>query len=141
MSKRLHSKTHTFNQQALELMIATPVVVAHRLTRMLTAGATPSARDKTEFARMGAEKNDAFVESWTAIGNTMLKSNQRMAHSMFQAWFNPQTYFTLASGKIPSAFAPSWSRVSGDAIDVSLNALAPVHRRAVSNAKRLTSGR
>ncbi len=140
MSKRLHSKSLALNQKAMELMIATPVVVAHRVTRMLTAGATPSARDKTEFELMGAEKTDAFMESWTAVGNTMLRSNQRMAQSMFQAWFDPRTYFTLATGKIPGAFTPSWSRVSRDAMDVSLNALAPVHRRAVSNAKRL-SGR
>lgn len=140
MSKRLHSKNLALNQKAMELMIATPVVVAHRLTRMLTAGPIPSARDKIEFERMGAEKTDAFVESWTAVGNTMLKSNQRMVQSMFQAWFDPRTYFTLATGKMPRAFTPSWSRVSGDAMDVSLNALAPVHRRAISNAKRL-SGR
>jgi hypothetical protein len=53
--------------QAMELSLATPQVMAHRLTRMAMAGPVPSARDQREFSLMGQEKVQAFQQSWVAM--------------------------------------------------------------------------
>jgi predicted small secreted protein len=46
-----------------EMMMASAQVIHHRTLRMTAAGATPSARDRPEFALMGQEKLEAGVES------------------------------------------------------------------------------
>jgi len=53
--------------KSTELAFAAPYVVAHRLTRMALAGASPSARDRKEFTKMGSEKLLAFNQSWNAM--------------------------------------------------------------------------
>jgi hypothetical protein len=53
--------------KAFELSIAAPQVIAHRTARMVRAGASPSARDRSEFQRMGTEKVFAFWESMNAM--------------------------------------------------------------------------
>ena len=45
--------------QLVDLGIAAPQVVAHRLARMAAAGTTPSARDRREFTGMVLEKQTA----------------------------------------------------------------------------------
>ena len=95
-------------QHATELMVAAPQVVAHRLTRMAQAGHTPNARDRAEFQRMGAEKMAAFWESWQAMGL------QAMMAWNLPWWQSGSAWTTLMA-----------------------RGLAPVHRRAVANAKRL----
>jgi hypothetical protein len=109
-------------RQALGLSLAVPQVVAHRVGRMAAAGRTPSARDRREFTLMGAEKVAAFYESWMAMGFAALQAQQRLWSSlMVSPW-----------GRLPSnqALADQTLRILGQG-------LAPVHRRAVSNAKRL----
>jgi hypothetical protein len=113
--------------QTLDLSIAAPLVVAHRVGRMARAGsqtARPlSARDQREFALMGLEKVAAFWESWLA---------------MTMQW--QQAAWRLWSGA-------AWGRLPGNAMlaDQGLRILArglsPVHRRAVGNAKRLSHSR
>ena len=53
--------------QAMDLSIAVPQVIAHRMLRMALAGHSPTARDRREFQRMGTEKMWAFYESWNAM--------------------------------------------------------------------------
>ena len=57
----------SLSAKTAELALAVPQVVAHRLLRMAHAGPHLSARDRKEFARMVAEKNSAFGESWNAM--------------------------------------------------------------------------
>jgi hypothetical protein len=109
-------------RQTLGLSWAVPQVVAHRVGRMAAAGRTPSARDRQEFALMGAEKVAAFYESWAAMGLAAMQAQQRLWSSMvFAPW-----------GRLPSnrALADQTLRILGQG-------LASVHRRAVGNAKRL----
>ena len=44
------------SRKMAELGVATPVVMAHRLTRMALSGARPNARDRQEFTGMVWEK-------------------------------------------------------------------------------------
>jgi hypothetical protein len=86
--------------QAMELTLATPQVMAHRLTRMAMAGPLPSARDQREFNLMGQEKVQAFQQSWAAMWMQALATPMQPAK-------------VLAAG------------------------MAPVHTKAVANARRL----
>lgn len=132
MSKR--RRTAHLTTQASQLAFAVPQVVAHRVSRMLSAGARPSAADRREFDRMGAEKLAAFGESWLAMGTQMLAAQQSLAASMLGAWSNPWTFG-----------APALMQGARDVHDAALgvlgSGLAPVHRRAVANARRLGAGR
>jgi hypothetical protein len=119
-------------QQALGLSMAVPQVVAHRVGRMATAGANPSARDRKEFKQMGAEKTAAFNESWAAMGLAAMKAQQQMAASMWRtAVMAP---WSMAK---PQSLLPSGNTLARHALQIMSQGMAPVHRRAVGNAKRL----
>lgn len=116
--------------QAAELAFAAPQVVAHRVARMATAGARPSARDRKEFTGMVAEKQAAFFESWGAMAMQAAAAQQALAAS----WL--KNCWALPGGKVPQGQA--WAQqVQGAALGVLSKGLAPVHRKAVANAKRL----
>ena len=106
-------------RQAGELAFAVPQVVAHRLTRMALAGPVLSARDRREFHGMAQEKVHAFWQSWFAMGWAMLQASQ-------QAWIA-----ALQGARVPLL----------DAEAVLAKGLAPVHRRATANARRLARTR
>lgn len=79
---------------------------------------------------MVAEKHSAFGESWQAMAAQAALANQRLAMSFFRS------FVSLAQGKKPSA-ADSPAAIQRAALDVIGKGLAPVHRKAVANAKRL----
>ncbi len=111
-------------KQALDLSLAVPQVVAHRVGRMAAAGATPNARDRKEFHRMGAEKVAAFCESWAAMGMAAMQAQQSMWRGVM---FAP-----LSAGRLPTD-----TTLANQTLRILSQGLAPVHRRAVGNAKRL----
>jgi hypothetical protein len=123
-------KTKTLSVKAAELAVAVPQVVAHRVTRMVLAGAVPSARDQQEFQRMSAEKTEAFNESWAAMAAQAVRANQDLTATLMKSFWSP-----LAAGK-PSAAATA-RQMQAAALSVLSKGMAPVHRRAVANAKRL----
>ena len=113
-----------------ELAFAVPQVVAHRVTRMALSGPKLSARDRKEFERMIAEKNVAFSESWNAMAAQAAVANQALAASFFRS------FMSVARGKKPSA-AASAMQLHKAVFGVLGKGFAPVHRKAVANAKRL----
>jgi hypothetical protein len=114
MTTRRRSTTR-LSRQAGELALAVPQVVAHRLTRMALAGPTLSARDRKEFHGMGQEKVVAFWQSWFGMGWAVLQMWQK-------AWLAG-----LMGARAPAVdLNRIWSQ-----------GLAPVHRKATANAKRL----
>ncbi|MDQ6639969.1 MAG: hypothetical protein M3Z15_09945, partial [Pseudomonadota bacterium] len=82
MTARRTRPSRSLSTKAAELAFAVPQVVAHRLARMANAGPHLSARDRKEFARMVAEKNSAFGESWNAMARQTLQSNQALAAAL-----------------------------------------------------------
>jgi hypothetical protein len=127
-SRRLRKPSSLVTKMA-ELDLAAPQVVAHRVTRMAIAGQNPSDRDKKEFELMVAEKSAAFGESWTAMTTQAVRANQAMAASLFQSFWSPLK-------RKPTAAAVT-AQVQRAAMGVLNKGIAPVHRKAVSNAKRL----
>ncbi|HNW61816.1 MAG TPA: hypothetical protein PKJ32_02365 [Piscinibacter sp.] len=130
MFTRPNRKTKSIAVQAAELAFAVPQVVGHRITRMAMAGHLPSERDRKEFDLMVAEKNSAFAQSWVAMANQSLVAQQALSASWLRTLCSP-----IGIG------APSVStvlhQVHGATLGVLGKGLAPVHRKAVANAKRL----
>ena len=113
--------------KSAELAIAAPQVIAHRVTRMAIAGPTLSARDRKEFHLMVAEKMAGFGEAWSAMVLQTIRANQTVAVSLLRAFWAPSLRRrTAVAAQLRSA-----------ALDILAKGLAPVHRKAVSNAKRL----
>ena len=130
MSYRRTRKPMQLAAQAAELAVAVPQVITHRVTRMAIAGPSPSARDRKEFHRMGTEKVTAFNEVWNAMTLHAFRANQQLALSFMQSlwfpWASPKTSFRKASKQLSNA-----------ALGIAGKSMAPAHRRAVANAKRL----
>jgi hypothetical protein len=123
-------KSMSVATKAAELAIAVPQVVAHRVARLATAGPSPSESDRREFQRMTYEKVSAFQQSWNAMAMQAFRANQALAASLVRAFWAP-----ALSGR-PSANGVA-VQLQGAALAVLDQGLAPVHRKAVANAKRL----
>jgi len=67
---------------------------------------------------MSAEKVAAFYESWNAMFLVLLRANLNLAPSPLQVWW-------------------SASRCQQTSLTILSNRLAPIHRRAAANARRL----
>lgn len=79
---------------------------------------------------MVAEKQAAFVESWSAMAKQAVVAQQALALS---AWTGG-----LTVPKVAAPRADSWARQwRGAALGVLGEGLKPVHQKAVANAKRL----
>src|SRR5436189_2885343 len=104
-----------------ELGFAAPQVIAHRLTRMALAGPTLSGRDRKEFTGMVREKQAAVAQAWMGMFAEGVRLQQQFALSLMTG-ATPR----LHAGRAQTAT----SRIVGAG-------LAPIHRKAVSNAKRL----
>ena len=104
-----------------ELGLAAPQVIAHRLTRMALAGPTISARDRKEFTGMVVEKQAAVAQAWTAMFAEGVRLQQQLALSLF-------------TGATPRQHA---AQAKSRASRIASTGLAPFHRKAVANAKRL----
>jgi hypothetical protein len=134
MPARRRTSHQRLATQAAELAVATPQVMAHRLMRMALAGHTPSARDRREFERMGAEKMAAFQESWVAMWAETLRANQQMSLSLMNSFWFPWAAAAPAS-------RAGTALLQRAALGVLGQGLEPVHRRAVANARRLARTR
>lgn len=119
------SSPSTLARKSLELSLAAPQVVAHRLSRMATAGANPSARDRQEFWNMGAEKVVAFQQSWLGMASTLAQAQWRAAASMWL--LRPPASPLAEAGRVASRVLSA--------------GLTPIHAKAVANARRLSRRR
>ena len=111
------------------LALAVPEVVAHRVSRALLAGASPSAADRREFHLMGAEKVAAFYESWGAMFMQNYLASVRL-------WSSPGMWMSLMANPRGAARRLT-SHQHDTALAMMTGGLAPISRRAVANATRL----
>ena len=130
MATRRRRKSKSLAAQTIEFGVAVPQVIALRVARMASAGASPSARDRKEFHRMGSEKLIAFNEAWSAMAAQALRENQKFTLSLMQSlwfpWIRPKSSRKAAS-----------RRLTGAGLGIVGKGMAPIHRRAVANARRL----
>jgi len=124
--------------QSFELASAVPQVIAHRTARMLAAGNAPSIADQREFLRMGSEKLEAFTEAWTAMSLQAFNANQRLMLAMLRSWWTPWIGLPFSPWSAPrSSTRAAQRRLQHAGIGLLSAAVAPVHKRAIANAKRL----
>jgi len=126
-----HLRT-TLAARGAELAFAVPPVMAHRIARMTLAGVQPSERDRREFTLMGAEKTAAFQQSWLAMGLQMWRAQQAFTVFWWRACLSPWG---------PPSLQAVQAHLQSAALGVLGHGLAPVHRTAVANAKRLSRTR
>ena len=130
MATRRTRKSKSLTVKSMELALSVPQVVAHRVTRMAVAGPKLSDRDRKEFQMMVNEKRAAFAQAWRDMAMHAFRANQAFTASMLRFFFTPSSY------KKPSAPSAA-AQVQNAAIGVLGKGLAPIHRKAVSNARRL----
>jgi hypothetical protein len=130
MATRRTRKSKSLTVKSMELALSVPQVFAHRVTRMALAGPKLSDRDRNEFQIMVTEKHAAFAQAWSDMAMHAFRANQAFTASMLRFVFTPFSY------EKPSA-ASAAAQVQNAAIGVLGKGLAPIHRKAVSNARRL----
>jgi len=133
MNKAARRKSLRMNKQVAELMFAVPQVVAHRLGRMNAGGA--KGRDRRELRLMCSEKVAAFGESWNQMAVQAFKANQQMAHAWASAWSFP--FGMPSNAATRKSVLRAAAQMQGATLQVLASGLAPVHRRATANARRL----
>ena len=113
--------------------MASGQVAAHRIARMVLAGPALSKRDRKEFQGMVTEKYAAFVNSWYAMTMRAFRANLEMSSTMMWLALTP---IPLMRPSSPALVATQMHKA---ALDVLGQGLARVHRKAMSNAKRLAT--
>ena len=134
MKTALNANHQRLARQTLELSVAAPQVIAQRVARMLVAGPVPSARDQREFQRMGDEKIVAFQQSLVAMWMQAWQIQLQWMRS-----FTLATAQSLARGEA-AAWVPLLDATTVGATSLLTAGLAPVHRKAVANSRRLARG-
>jgi len=97
---------------------------------MATAGPTLSARDLKEFNRMVAEKPVAFAQAWQAMATHSVLASQAMVLSFARSFWSAPRRGRITPAKVAA-------QLQNAALGVLGKGLAPVHRKATANARRL----
>jgi len=147
----------TFGLKMLQMSVAAAQVVALRSTRMAAHGLNPDAADRRELHRMGAEKVDAFSRAGRALATGALPLAFGMAMQAWRMGFELLAASTRLAGsrtipqtmhgqrQLVDAFSRGASTgghgatTSAATARLAHRALAPVHRKATANARRLTN--
>lgn len=136
MTRRTLRTATALGRKTLETAVAAPQVVVSRLGRMATAGPVPSLRDQKEFVGMVTEKQLAFTQSWIAMVGETWRLQQ-------QIWLSLWAMGATPGWSAPRASLSVARQLQSAAVSIADKGIAPVHRKAVSNARRLSrrSGR
>jgi hypothetical protein len=124
-----------------ELAVASATVIAERVGMMAVVGRDPIGADYAEFDRMISEKIVAFTASGAALSDEWWRSQRTLGR-----------FFLELGGAMMSARPPNGAEVfarasrhnaaaAESAVRAAGSALAPLHRSARANARRLTRKR
>ena len=134
MATRRTRKSKSLTLKSIELSLSVPQVVAYRVAQMVSAGPKLSERDLKEFEMMVNEKHKAFAQAWSGMAMHALRANHAFTESMLRFFFRPFSY------DWPSA-ASAVAHAQNAVIGLLSKGLTPIHRKAVSNARRLAKTR
>lgn len=126
-----NDKTLQLGRQIAEINAVVPGIVAQRMVRMARAGAAPSRADRAEMTRMSSEKWDAATQSMFAATRFTLDLQMRTMQMVWQMAMAPWL-------GTPAARDDGHADPVGDPVAGLMHAaLAPYHRIATANARRL----
>lgn len=136
-----------------EMLRASSDVIAARLDILARGLADPTRADLKELSLMGSEKVEALTASATAAGQALSQVSLTLGRdALNEAAIASRAFSAMAVAKTPAAFATAqmtwamgwWDRASAQALTANTrllkaqaDALAPLHKAAVANAKRL----
>jgi len=135
-----------------EMLLSSGSVIRMRTERIAKAGLAPSADDLAEFQLMGHEKLAAASESGMAMARQWHSTHLSLAGRVLQQWVQGTTAFFLLAGSVTPTQAAAHgdalaqsaagtvsaaSQLSGLAVHIAREGLAPIHAAATSNARRL----
>lgn len=123
--RKRRARVTTTGARLAEIGTAAPMVAAARLSRIASAGANPSARDRREFSGMVIEKQTAFAQSWTAMWAEAMTLQAQLAWSWM--WLSPTA---AAQARLARTTSAGLDRIVAGGV-------APWHRKVVANARRL----
>lgn len=120
-----------------EMAQASQMVIGSRSQTIMASAQGASGADQRELARMLPEK----IEAFSLAGMAAFGDMAAMQADAFAAW--RQMAGMAMSGRVPTAteiesLARQGNRMVDRAISAGGKALAPVHRQATSNARRLS---
>ena len=120
-----------------ELSIAAPQVIALRSLMLLSSGST--ARSNAETVRMVAEKGRAWQESMLSMAVQAQRAQQAYAATAMRQWWSLWAAPWRALGTpLAAPGLPTPAQMQRAGLRLLDSGLAPVHRRATANAKRLS---
>ncbi len=142
----------TLGMKTMQMQASAAQVIAIRTTRMALAGINPGPADRRENSRMVSEKVDAFSQAGEALATGAGPLMAGMATQAVRAtWdlFNAASRLAASRG-LPQAMArqreladtlmrSAPAATSDAAARLAHKTLAPVHRKATANQKRLTT--
>lgn len=106
----------------LELGMLAPAIAGSRLARMALEGASPSPQGRSELFAMVLEKQVAFAQAWAAMWTETLRMQLQLG--------------VACMSSVPTT-AQTARMAEAGLQRIAAQALAPVHRRVVANARRL----
>jgi len=126
--------------RSLELGAVAPAVIAIRTARMIAAGASPTLADRRETSRMVSEKIDAFGTAWWMMASRQQQATLEAWTAFARAWWAPWLRgFALPSSTVARRDLQRLQRsLSRSQAAVYASGLAPLHRTATANLRRLT---
>jgi hypothetical protein len=146
MSRRSRQTTSLFSTwlelaaRSTEMYCASGEVIAKRTQRMATMGPNPQASDQREMKRMVEEKAAAASESLNAMGASTAAAYQRAMFKGMDQMVRNATSMMLGGNAMRLMVGMDLTEVAATYAKVAKAGMAPYHRRATSNAKRLRKG-
>ena len=157
-----HSSLRFFNPLMLwtdvalttgEMLVSSNSVIRIRTLRMAEHGLLPDASDMREMRLMGDEKLAAASESGSAIASQLHATQANLVRGAEQWLLSASALMALATSATPAqavrrseAFvhattraAATTSRLSSAGARITQRGLKPIHAKATSNARRLSS--
>jgi hypothetical protein len=124
-------------EQATELMLAAPQVIALRVAGMMAGGTRPDAKARREYHRMGLEKVVAFEQSAMAMTLQMVRVQRQWHAEWMQQWIKMLATPWWSVNLLALASALPNPGVQRAWFGVAQRGIAPIHRRATANLRRL----
>ncbi len=124
-----------------EMLVASRDVIASRVGSMVGAARNPWGGDHVELARMVPEKVSAFSDAGHALSKQWSAVLVEAAEHMSQvSWlmFNGRLLSPPELCKVSSKAAVLATSVIASGLNSGSVALAPIHKQATSNARRLS---
>ncbi len=118
-----------------ETLNATKAVVEHRTKTIETAMSDPLGADYAELGRMVSEKSEAFGAAGTSLSRDWLAMQRDWSAQMSD--MSAMLFGQLPGPRKAQAMMARGQRLGSAALASSVRAMAPIHRAATANEKRL----